>query len=294
MKIINIVKSEELLKKSGYICYEFEFVTKGKYSIHDGKWNYMDVQHTNYVHSKVESERTLISNDFINSIHLQNIIGIKFPMTLTQYEVENKLIYYSTLFVFLLIVETNFTRDELTEVKTKYKIYGPRWSKPIMYLLKFISKKNYETLMKEDIPLRNRKHYLRDLGYTFSHDNQKLGWLYLDNLHNNLIIPLNFDFNSYSINLLDVPHGESFYGNNIHSGIRILRKDDFFSIYDRICYHEGACIDSKKVIGNYIECPWHGKKSYSIVDFTLNQDNFSIERSNKKFIKDKTHLIISK
>lgn len=292
MKISNIQSIKNMCIDSNFCSIEFEVIEKGSYTCRDAEWNYKDTLHSNFVHSKFYGARTILSDDFITSVHIQKIFGIKFPMTLVQYEDNKKLVYYSSLLFFLIIVETTFNSiDEGSMVITKYTVFCPVWASFLLKIIKYITLKNYKTLMSEDLPLRNRRGYLRSLGYSYSHDTKKLGWLMLSSISENNVIANHNDM-ILRVNLNDVNDGTYNFGIDNHIGIRLIRHEDIFKIYPRMCLHEGASLDMCKIENGSIYCPWHGKKISALKIFNLNED-FIIHIDGRKIKKHDVILEVS-
>jgi hypothetical protein len=283
---------KQFIAKSNFFTIEFDLISAGKYKPVDAEWNYKDINHTNFVHTKLESMPTTIADDIYSAIHFQKIFGINFPMMLTQYAKENSIIYYSTLFFFIILVKTTISeKDNITIVTTKYNISGPNWSKFLIFLLKKIAIKNYNILMSEDLPLRERKYELREFGYKYTHDNNKIGWLNLFNLNNNVIISANINKFSLEIELNKLNDGDNLVGNSDHYGLRIINKNLSFSIYPRMCLHEGACLDGIPLDNsNFLNCPWHGKKHNKIIEFSITDKDFSYE-DNYRIIKKVSSIL---
>jgi nitrite reductase/ring-hydroxylating ferredoxin subunit len=282
-KIVSFMQEENDWVKS------FEASSIGTYLPEDAMWNYKDAPHLNYVHSLAMGCQALISDNHVAALHTQKILGIRFPMTLVEYQsAPNELIYISTILVFTILVNTRITKKESkgqnTLVLTNYIVAGPWYTKPLFYIIKKIILNNYRILMSEDLPMRDRKAQLRKNEYAFLHDKTDHSWNNSLNIaKNNLILPCNEVVFKIDLNKEFINNGEYLLGENGIFGFRLVKKDDRFTLYPRICLHEGACIDNQKINHNeIISCPWHGRNIRPIAFFN---NKSTLIKSDLKFFR---------
>jgi hypothetical protein len=297
MRLNPIYRLEQFLTKEGYYVEKFDVETVGEYSKHDALWNYKDTTHLDYVHSQADSCQSTLGDDIVTALHTQKIFGLKFPMCLIEYHRGDELNYYSTIFLFTLLVRTRFEDYNNTGSKTKttYTVACPRWCRIFIPFLKYTVIKNYKILMSEDIPMRERKLYLRNKGYKFKHDNTRISWLKTASINEDyLILPdeTSKPRDKLCINLNDVTEGKNLYGDSDHFGVIIIKNSNLLSIYNRICHHEGACLDEAKEDKNYLSCPWHGKKISPLKEFNLSEENFYIDAGGRTITRAENILLI--
>jgi len=168
MKSTDLKSIDKFLRGYGYSCYRFSVETVGEYLPIDAEWNYKDIPHLNHIHGLVDSGITFADEHIATSILMQEIRPFfKVPMTLVNYHIsDSQIIYHSQFLFWVLIIETNFdylNKEEKTgcRVVTNYNIYSPRFFKWFCPLFKFLIKRNNRSLMKDDVPMRERRHHLR-------------------------------------------------------------------------------------------------------------------------------------
>jgi len=290
-KIVSFMQEENDWVKS------FEASSIGTYLPEDAMWNYKDAPHLNYVHSLAMGCQALISDNHVAALHTQKILGIKFPMTLVEYQsAPNELIYFSTILLFTILVNTKIIKEnDSTVVTTNYYIAGPWFCRYIYFLLKKLILNNYKVLMSEDLPMRDRKAQLRQNNYSFSHDNTDHSWINSNKIYqNNVIVPRESYSYVIDLNVEAVIDGEYFYGKNGFFGFRLIKKSNIFTIFQRICMHEGACIDKQKVNTNgLIECPWHARKIKPIAIFDVDSTYVTSDSDFIKIHKDRNLLTVN-
>ena len=97
------------LEKHGLKFSQFEFTHEGDYLPTDADWNYKDVPHLNLVHELVDATYGAIGDDSIATINMQKILGIRFPLTVFNYQSgPNQQTYFANFFVFQLVIETTY------------------------------------------------------------------------------------------------------------------------------------------------------------------------------------------
>lgn len=287
-KIVAFMKEENDWVKS------FDASSIGTYLPEDAMWNYKDAPHLNYIHSLAMGCQALISHNHVAALHSQKVMGLKIPMTLVEYQNgPNELIYFSTVILFTLLVNTKISQEEeKTIVNTRYYVAGPWITLPFYYILKKIILKNYKVLMSEDLPMRNRKAELRQYGYTFTHDKSDHSWLNSIKISMDNVIPVKKNIDIKIDIHKDLNNdGEYFYGTNDLYGVKLLKKENNIKIFPRICMHEGACLDKQAIYSGLIKCPWHGRSINPIVEFNIGANGYMTSNNKNYQICIKENLI---
>ena len=159
------------MTNEGYCNTEFMLESVGKYTPLDSDWNYKDVPHLNIVHKNVDSIQAIVDDNFVGSINFLKIpfIGITIPLIFVNYEVSKvEQIYFSSFGPFMILVKTSAIKEgESTVVKSYFTILSKKIFKFCHGFIKKMVMKNNEILMSEDIPMRDRRHALRESGHDF-------------------------------------------------------------------------------------------------------------------------------
>jgi hypothetical protein len=170
MSASNLVES---LEKEGMRFSSSTMVNLGVYAPADADWNYKDIPHLNELHNLVESVATAIGDDIITTIFMQRIGPLRIPLTVVNYSIgSHSQTYYTTLGPFCLVINTQWEAvdDTQTRVSTTYNLGSGSLLKPFHRFVHRLLRKNYETLMSADIPMRERRGDLRNLGFSFRND----------------------------------------------------------------------------------------------------------------------------
>lgn len=253
------------LENYGYRCQTFSVVNNGHYDADDADWNYKDVPHLNIVHTKVRAIIGAMNDDVIATLNLQKIAGIAWPVTLVNYATaDNAQTYYTTLGPFVLVVHTVYERVEYNRAKvtTTYNIAAKGIFNLFFPLLKRILSKNYETLMSEDIPMRNRRGILRDRGFRFHSDGRSRSFTETTDLQvANVVVPDRDGTQRLAVPLSDLAQDGAtvFIGEDDDRGARLVRRANEILVLPRLCPHEGASLDSSAVKNSRVFCPWHNR-----------------------------------
>jgi hypothetical protein len=103
----SIDKITKELTREGLTFKEFSFVQEGNYTPSDADWNYKDVPHLHHIHKLVEAVITNVSDDYIATINVQKVFGIKVPLPVFNYAInKNRQLYYTSLLFYTLIIES--------------------------------------------------------------------------------------------------------------------------------------------------------------------------------------------
>jgi nitrite reductase/ring-hydroxylating ferredoxin subunit len=280
MKKMSASNLVEALKKEGMHFSSSAMSSEGSYAPADADWNYKDIPHLNELHNLVESIATAIGDDIITTIFMQRLGPLRFPLTVVNYSVgDDSQTYYTTFGPFCLVIETQWTaiNNNQTRVVTTYNLGSSRLLKILHRFVHRLLRKNYETLMSADIPMRERRGALRGSGYSFRDDLG--GYSFVRTLRiydDNLIPPVSGVNFSVQLNVSELAEGRTLYGDSASSGLIIERNGLRVSIYNRTCTHEGALLDPALLEGECLRCPWHGRQVKPRVSFELDKPELSI------------------
>ena len=259
------------LRHAGYKVCTFSVSSTGAYAVEDADWNYKDVPHLNVVHTKVRAIIGSMEDDVITTINLQKVFGIPLPVTLVNYAVSpSAQTYFTTLGPYILIVHTKYAAvgENSTCVTTQYNIASSPIASFAFPLLRLILKKNYKTLMLEDLPMRDRRGELRSRGFRFKSDGRSRTFTETtDLLFENVLPPERPGVRTESIPLesLSADGASILVGPDDDRGVRLIRSGDEVLVLPRVCNHEGASLDCAAVAKNALVCPWHAKRIGSLL-----------------------------
>jgi nitrite reductase/ring-hydroxylating ferredoxin subunit len=291
LKFSSVDKIVSIYKRQDFYFSNFSLMSEGKYHPLDSLWNYMDIPHASFVHEQVDSDYTVIGDEYASVVTFQKLAGLKFPLSITNYSRDpTSVTYYMTWLFFILIVESNAEEVEsgLTKVTTSYHLGSTPLFKVLHPIIRWILKRNYKNLMAADIPMRERRGQLREWGYSFGNENPKHSFKKsLDVSRTNVIFPEKVDNSCVPVELFVqniLPgDGEYLHGRDDHFGVQIIRSGDMILVYPRLCPHDGASLDRKNYWacsrnrevpmpgekGYKIMCPWHGRLFDPIASFEL-------------------------
>jgi nitrite reductase/ring-hydroxylating ferredoxin subunit len=285
----------EMLEAEGTTFRCFECISEGAYAPQDAAWNYMDIPHLQYVHKQVDGCLTLAGDAVAASIFFQKVPFARIPLTVLIYQTSpSSITYYTSFFAFLLVIQTKW--EALAPLHTKVTTrYAVGWTNPLVGLafplIRWLLKRNYSTLMSEDLPMRNQRGRLRKLGYEFRMngevpsfiDSRKIMRQNVLTPEQNVLPPQNcVSWGILSIALDDsFQEGERrFVGPEDHTGLLLLKSNSRLFIYPRICPHEGASLDGAPTQTSSLRekgstaacslmCPWHGRLFRPILALNL-------------------------
>ena len=287
------------MRRNGYKYLTLRLNTYGNYSARDSEWNYSDIPHLNYIHTKVEGFTFYASDQRIINQFMQRFGPFSVPVS-NYIEHLNKNEHFYVMNILGMVISINTTHNEKERLKaittTEYKFYYRNiFEKLFAYIIKFSTKKNYKILMSEDKPMRNQRGFLRSKGISFRNDNnnrpigfsetEDLSIINVDGreyfkLKEKTIINLNMRNNSKHINELF---------------ITVVEFENKLALLGDICQHEGANLTYE--FDNKHEkcksaCPWHGKLISPLLVINKNDMNkYTFSYLNQKFnarIIDKT------
>jgi hypothetical protein len=262
------------LAAEGMVFTSSTMIHKGLYSPSDADWNYKDIPHLNELHNQVEGVAAAIGEDIIATIFLQRLGPLRIPLTVVNYAVDRtSQSYYTTIGPFCLVIKTQWhpLDAEQTQVATTYNLGTVRSLKFLHGFAHRLLRKNYQTLMSADVPMRERRGELRRAGFSFKAD--AAGYSFIETLRiqeNNLIIPADIEWVSQLDDARNIPEGRTIMGSNPTSGAIIERQGSQFHFYERTCPHEGALLDESTIQDNCLRCPWHGRLLKPIISLDIN------------------------
>lgn len=264
MESRSVEKIAEGIRSWGYREYKFSLQSAGDWTSKDAEWNYLDVPHLNEVHSKATAETLFYADQSTSAVLQQKIGPFKLAAILTIYvRTPESLAYASAVGPILMLVESHWGNEKAgpTRVTTTYRLYARwmfSWTLPIV---KRLLSRNYEILMSEDLPLRERKGQLRKAGVSFVHDEIPHSFLDSRKLTKNNVILATGSANYWEVSAQELARlGELLLGDSMGQGVRLLVEGDDVLFLPRICLHEGACLDTINVEKRALRCPWHGRK----------------------------------
>jgi hypothetical protein len=262
----------------------FTLSSEGHWAPEDADWNYKDIPHLNQVHSQADAVAATIGDDLVTSINFQKIAGIPAPIAVANYVAsDGSQVYYTTLACYVLIVSTSIGEDDhddsgliRSRVDTTYHVGGPKFAMWLFPVLRRILAANYKVLMSEDLPMREQRGALRQAGYRFASDGRARTFSETTDLTTrNVIRPEPPRGKELSADLGRLTtEGSTLIIGSAPGGLRLVRSTDGgVSIYERICDHEGACLDAADISNGSLICPWHAKRVKPIGSFVIGSDD---------------------
>ena len=216
--------------------------TEGDYLPTDVDWNNKDVPHLNHVHSLVDDVTCVIERDVQASISLQKVLGITFPLILVHYDSgPNHQTHFVTILAWTMVTDHEFIPLSPTRTRavTTYTVAARPFWMLFFPFIKALLQKNYRTLMSEDVPLRERRGWLRSIGYTFRGDDGPR------DIRNSLPIGANNVLAPEPptgetpvfapVPLGDLDAGWTYLGRSDHLGLKLTREGDRIVAYARMC-----------------------------------------------------------
>jgi len=256
---------------------------EGDHTVEDALWNFNDILHHNYVHPALTHIPSSVGEDLASDIRLQKFFGILLPVSNVGYiSGNNRLTSHSTVGTFTMINETRFEKIGPLRARaiTNYTIAATPFLLAITFpFIKRSITKNFDMLMKEDFPMRERRGELRKMGFQFiDHSN----FIESMNVNDQLITPPSDRIPELPINIklsdLDSEHILKI-GDSDHFGLQLRLKEDTLQVFPRLCPHEGACLDldsmqrhkKDRLPANSLACIWHGRKFKPILSIPRNE-----------------------
>jgi hypothetical protein len=290
--------SRNFFVKNGYRSIRLILSSKGDYSQKDSEWNYSDIPHLNYIHSRVEGITLKASRTHISNIFLQRVGPFEIPASVNiSHLTAGKHEYIMTILNIGISVVTSHKNDSdgcLTT--TTYEFFYKDLAGFIMCLLaRMTTRKNYRILMSEDMPMRIQRGILRRKGIGFKLDTLDLiGFtdtldISCNNIECGSALQANEEFRIEVTGL----SGSIDTANDL---LRVEWRDNNLLIVPKICPHEGAPLAHKQThmhsadhLHDCLLCPWHGRKIGPVarmnlldeekLDFCIYHRQFSIKKT---------------
>ena len=258
------MKFFSFMKSNGYKYLTLRLQTAGDYSSRDSEWNYSDIPHLNYVHTKVDGYSFHADDERIVNLFMQKFGPFSVPVT-NYIEHLHKNEHFYVMNILGLIVSVTTSHKEYSSLKalttTEYKIFYRNWvEKSFAYLIKIATRKNYKVLMSEDVPMRNQRGFLRKIGINFLNDSQsKIGFFETQDLSKKNVDARSYFKlkNDFEIDIRN--QSDNFQIKDLFLTFVKSRKKIY--ILADICPHEGASLYYKKDNNQKnckAACPWHG------------------------------------
>ena len=275
---------KSLFENLGFKFRNFCITFVGDYSPDDADWNYKDVKHVNVVHKNIYSIQAATTRDVSCNINLQKIpiLGFEIPMTLFSYDVSKyNPIYISTMGPYIIIVSTlsELINKNQTKVATTFSI-GSKGLFRIMHpIIEHILRKNNEALMRDDIPMRNRRGQLRKNNHIFYKNTDSYSFEFTEDTDRSNVYLNENKENFIKINkqkILEAKNGDIIgEENGVFSFFVTIDQEGKKKIWPSTCSHEGAKLNKKCLKQNFLMCPWHNKKINYLIE--VNKQNFNLK-----------------
>jgi nitrite reductase/ring-hydroxylating ferredoxin subunit len=275
---------KSLFENLGFKFRNFCITFVGDYSPEDADWNYKDVKHVNVVHKNIYSIQAATTRDVSCNINLQKIpiLGFEIPMTLFSYDVSKyNPIYISTMGPYIIIVSTlsELINKNQTKVATTFSI-GSKGLFRIMHpIIEHILRKNNEALMRDDIPMRNRRGQLRKNNHIFYKNTDSYSFEFTEDTDRSNVYLNENKENFIKINkqkILEAKNGDIIgEENGVFSFFVTIDQEGKKKIWPSTCSHEGAKLNKKCLKQNFLMCPWHNKKINYLIE--VNKQNFNLK-----------------
>lgn len=275
------------LEAEGFTFLEFQCIWEGNHAAEDAEWTYRDCAHVDIVHDGIRPVFCVVGSDYFGSIHLQTVLGLRFPFTHVHYvSAPHCHTYYATFLVFVAIIETGYEQiaPNRTRVITTYSV-GTRkalkWSLPF---IRWLITRNARNLQSGDIPMRERRAELRLWGYSFYKESSRYSFEETLDISESHVIPPEAMTATKAMSISiekELPgDGELFLGRDDHLGVRVVRSQNQIMVFPRMCLHEGAALDCQKLFNKRIICPWHGRVFAPLAVFDLSHPPRQLRRTN--------------
>ena len=264
------------LVRNGYQSIGLSLETSGPYTAKDSEWNYSDIPHLNYIHTRVEGYTISVSRRHISNVFLQKIGPFTLPASVSILH-EQPEVHEYVMTVLNIVIHVNTTHiQKINEclTTTDYRFYFKGLLGLIVCrLARRATRNNYKVLMSEDRPMRLQRGALRQRGISFGLDKRDI---------------VGFsDTQDITLNHVDAsasPQSKQAWSASIVGSVgnatdhdhllQLAWLDNRLQIFPLICPHEGADLSgqlSKQDCSpkQAIMCPWHGRAIKSLLEISL-------------------------
>ena len=253
------------MRRNGYKYLILRCTTTGAYNYRDSEWNYSDIPHLNYVHTKVEGYSFYSDNERIVNMFMQKFGPFCIPVTnYIEHTDMKKHSYVMNILGMVVSVTTTHQNEDIIKAKTttEYKFFYRNFLEKLFAIaIKFATRKNYKVLMSEDVPMRIQRGLLRKNKISFRSDkSNKIGFSETEDLNKVNVDATNF-FKLKKSFLVDI----NFKEEKKHIKelfLTVINFNNQISLLGDICQHEGANLSYEydtKIKKCRTACPWHGK-----------------------------------
>ena len=264
------------LARNGYKSIGLMLETRGPYSAKDSEWNYSDIPHLNYIHSRVEGYPVSVSRKHISNVLLQRVGPFEFPASVSiLHEQPNIHEYVMTILNIVIHVVTEHIQkggDCLTTTKYRF-YYKGLLGLIICRLARKATRNNYKILMSEDRPMRFQRGALREKGILFALDELDLvGFSDTEDISLDHV-DASASSESRQIWTASIVNAKG-NATDHHHLVQLSWQDNYLQVFPLVCPHEGADLNGllpKQPCNekNAILCPWHGRALKSLIDISL-------------------------
>lgn len=283
MKLGDYVKTNAREIVDGLSQYGWRFtssrqISLGAWTISDADWNYRDLPHLNFIHTRVDGVLTCAEHDFTSSILVQKIGPFRtlLPVVL-MCDSQHGQVYFTANGGIALVIETMW-REKTDEtgcvVTTTYYVGTRRLLSFVRPLIHRMLAKNYRILMKEDLPMREARADLRQRGFSFRQDTE--GHSYVNSMKigvDNLILPSSNGSIIFSLGEIGTTR-RTVWNEEQTRAVAASLDNGELRIYPAICPHEGAPLtDAVCNSSGRLECPWHGRAFSTLVSLDVSTLN---------------------
>ena len=279
------MKFSLFMKNNGYKFLLLRLQTKGNYSKKDSEWNYSDIPHLNYVHTKVDGHSFYSDNERIVNLFMQKFGPFSIPVTnYIEHLESDKHFYVMNILGMVVSITTSHKSEGYLKAltNTEYKFYYRSFfEKFFAFLIRFATRRNYKVLMSEDVPMRQQRGNLRKKGIVFLGDKKdKLGFAETENLNEKNVDARNYFKLKKALSIELFKENEKFHIKELF--LSFVKNGNEISILGEICQHEGANLQYEKYNKKdqcRAACPWHGMiirplKVINSTDKSINYFNY--------------------
>lgn len=274
--IDNIAKRMAMM---GYVSSSTNVSTTGEYLVEDAMWNTMDLRHADKLHPQVAKNSPFFVDHHICCyvIHIK-VLGVAVPIIGMTYLVNERALgaVLNLPFGFLVKSDIECTQDSETKttVRVCYTILSHRFLKFMHGLIALSLKSNFKLLMKDDVPMRERRMELRRMGFHSIQD--QCSFLNpLDISRNNIRFDRDQAHGNREEKEISISLDELGAGSRVRIELTpeksffIIREKQELLVFPSYCPHEGAKLDGAQCQNERVICPWHGRRLDPLCRFEM-------------------------
>jgi hypothetical protein len=235
--------------------HELKFETG--FDARDMTWNHMDFTHRPWIHGHYEKGvRIAMGTDVLcmgfTPFGILPFIVPTFDYRVSQNEFRQ---VYNLGGMFLVLMSMSIVpRDDKTDWLVRWTIVSKWYLRIFHFILhRMIARMNVR-LFGEDEPVKARRRALRERGYTYLNDD-------MDYLTSTLLHPQNVHgppAAELTVDVASLAEGRRTVLRSCEREFLVLRENGTLLVWDNVCLHQGAPLESAKRCGGTLECPWHG------------------------------------